>query len=157
MSVQDVVITRRDERGRTLELPPALRANLWQKGQTPNPGGRGGLYQEALQLSRKKSVAAMERMIQLAELNEIEPNGKLSPLSKNADPRVAAMCAQWVYERAWGKVKDYDPAKDEAQPLEFDPAKLNGKQLAAVKKAMMVLLAASVPDEQSTLQAEQPP
>jgi hypothetical protein len=119
MTVQEShVSARRDERGRWLELPPAMAAKKWQKGMpSANPGGKTGEYQRAVKLARDKSVAAMERMVQLAELDSVDESGRLAPLSKDSDPRVAAMCAQWVYERAWGKVKDYDPTKDAGEPL----------------------------------------
>jgi hypothetical protein len=38
-------------------------------------------------------------------------------LMDSADERVALMAADKIYERAWGKPRDYDPATDDAAPL----------------------------------------
>ena len=61
--------------------------------------------------------------------------------------------ANAILERAWGKPKEYDPSKDVGGPaVQFDPSKLSPKQLAVVKRALMVLLEASA---QTNDQSEQ--
>ncbi|MCW3474702.1 hypothetical protein [Limobrevibacterium gyesilva] len=83
-------------------IPPHGRGALrpFQPGQSGNPAGKGGLYQEAQRICREATPAAARRMVELM-------NSK--------DERVALMAADKVYERAWGKSKvapddDIDPA-----------------------------------------------
>lgn len=96
-------LPRRNERGQLMEMPHWNKP--FQKGVAANPSGAGGEYHKALKLARTKSVAVVERMVQLAELDEIEPDGKLSPLSRKADARVAALACQWLWECGWGKTR----------------------------------------------------
>jgi hypothetical protein len=80
-----------------------------QKGQTLNPGGRGGEYHETVKLAREHSVAAMQKMIALMDC---------------PDERVALLAQQTVLERAWGKAKDFDPNADKSD-ARFDLSKLS--------------------------------
>src|SRR6202030_3387382 len=124
----DLLPTPRDERGRCKALPPALAANIWKPGMpSPNPTGKGGLYQECLKIARQKTPEAVRR---LAELMASE------------DERVAAVACNSILDRAWGKPKDYDPKAEEKDPLRFDPSKLSERQLAQVKQAMLLIMQA---------------
>jgi hypothetical protein len=81
---------------------PAREANgQWCKGQSGYQG-RGKHetpdYKLCRSLCRQHSAAAAQEMIRLFEHCE--------------DERVRYMAAQWVYEQAWGKARDYDPAED---------------------------------------------
>jgi hypothetical protein len=92
-------------------LPPALQTKRWQPGQSGNPSGKGGDYQRCLTLCREASYDSAQEIIRLRDASD--------------DDRVRFMAATWLFERAWGKPKDYDP-KSEAQPgLKFDPSKLS--------------------------------
>lgn len=89
----------RDERGRHVVLPPAMRAHMWVKGQpSPNPSGKSGEFQRCRSLCRDASYDAAQELIRLGLESE--------------DERVRFMANSWVYERAWGKPKDYDPHAD---------------------------------------------
>jgi hypothetical protein len=84
-------------------LPPAMEARKWQKGQSGNPSGKGGLYHEVQRLARDASPEAMKKMIALMDCD---------------DPRVAYMAPNTVMERAWGRAREYDPAADpESRPV----------------------------------------
>jgi hypothetical protein len=50
------------------------------------------------------------------------------------------MAATWLYERAWGKPKEYDPTTEEPNGVRYDLSKLSPQQLAEVKQAMLLLL-----------------
>jgi hypothetical protein len=128
-----------------------MAANMWRKGTAPpNPAGRGGLYQQALRLARDKSTAAVERMVQLAELDQVDEFGKLAPLSPDADPRVAALAAQWVFERAWGRVRDYDPTKVAGEPPLTIEAR-RAEAMETLKAAFERVLAAQAPQEDAAV------
>jgi hypothetical protein len=44
------------------------------------------------------------------------------------DERVRFTCAAWIYERAWGKPKAYDPSIEKAPRVVFDLAHLSREQ-----------------------------
>jgi hypothetical protein len=67
----------------------------FQPGNAANPGGLGGQYREVLALARQASPYAMKKLIKLID---------------HRNPRVAAVAAEKVLERAWGKVKEVDPS-----------------------------------------------
>ena len=61
-------------------------------------------------------------------------------LMDSADERVALMAADKVYERAWGKAREFDPAKDGEEPLRrlcsqaaLESEKLTPLELAAIE------------------------
>jgi hypothetical protein len=95
------VPTPRDARGRTTRLPEAFRANIWKPGQSGNLSGTGGEYQRCLKLCRASSYEAAVEIVRLSKESD--------------DDRVRYMAATWVYERAWGKPKEYDPLKEKLQ------------------------------------------
>jgi hypothetical protein len=134
----------RDNRGRLISLPAALAANIWRPGQSGNPGGKGGDFKLVQRLCREKSAAAAKRMFELAELDAIDESGELPPLSAKADPRIVALASQWVYERAWGPPKPFDP-KDEPNPSrpKFDPRLLTPEQLDIVEYALKLMVRAT--------------
>jgi hypothetical protein len=89
----------------------------WQKGVSPNPGGRGGEYHETVSLARKASPDAMRKLIAKMDSD---------------DERVAVIAMQGVLERAWGKPKEMDPKDfDRARPR-LDLTKLSPEQIAVL-------------------------
>jgi hypothetical protein len=108
-------------------LPPEFVANKWQKGFAPNPSGKGGQYHETMKLCRNASAESIVELIRLRDHSD--------------DDRVRYMAATWLYERAWGKIKEYDP-KSEEQPLPFDPSKLTPGQFNKLRAAMQMLIQA---------------
>jgi hypothetical protein len=95
-------------------LPPALAANRWRPGQSGNPLGHSGTYGEAMKIARSYAPAAMHRLAELAELNQLDSEGNLVPLSDlpDADRRVIAVAANSILDRAFGKPK---PAVEEKE------------------------------------------
>ena len=69
----------------------------WRPGQSGNPTGQGALYQEAQRLCREKTPRASARLIELME---------------SSDERVAFMASKEVWERGFGKARDYDPREE---------------------------------------------
>jgi hypothetical protein len=65
---------------------------------------------------------------------------KLAALMDCGDPRVEAVAANALLERAFGKPKDYDP-KSEVQSVQaFDPSAMSAQELAAIKSAVQLIL-----------------
>jgi hypothetical protein len=133
----------RDARGRMTTLPPALRARQWASGQSGNPSGRGGLYHEVQRLAREASPGAVQRLIELAQLDRVDEEGKLLPLTADADPRVVMMASSTLIERGFGKPRDdYDPKADEPPRPRFNPALYTAAQLAQIEAALRLVAAA---------------
>src|ERR1700674_4804218 len=98
----------------------ALRAaervqDLPRLGQSGHPGGKGGTFYEAQQICRQATPEAARVMVEL--LNSV-------------DDRVRLMAADKVYERAFGKPKEYDP--NESPGGGIDLTKLSDRDLAAL-------------------------
>ncbi len=102
-SVEESKGPQRDGSGRWLAgiTPPGARP--WQKGESGNPHGAGDAYHAALKHVRARSSDIVDRMIELAELNNVTPDGRLAPLTSRSDARVVASACQWLWECGWGK------------------------------------------------------
>jgi hypothetical protein len=83
-------------------LPAALAANLWKPGQSGHPGGKGGTYYEMMRLARQLTPQATQILIDIA-----------SDPSEEARSRIVAI--GMLYDRAWGKPKDYHSARDKEE------------------------------------------
>jgi hypothetical protein len=101
-----------DSLGRTTVLPKALAASRWQPGRSGNPTGQTREYGEVMKIARSYAPAAMHRLAELAELNRLDSEGNLVPLSDlpDADRRVIAVAANSILDRALGRPK---PAVEE--------------------------------------------
>jgi hypothetical protein len=100
----------------------------------------------------------VRRLIELAEISEVDENGNLPPLSAKADPRVVTVAANAVIERAFGKPKDYDPSKEHGpnQP-KFDPRLLSPQQLEVVQYALRLVASATrAPGDVETVIEQKP-
>jgi hypothetical protein len=84
------------------------------------------LFAEVRQIYRECSPAAAREMCRLALEAE--------------DERVRSVCAGMVMDRAWGRVKDYDPEKEapkKAPP--FDPSPYTTEELRRMQEVMMMI------------------
>jgi hypothetical protein len=64
----------------------------------------------------------------------------LIELIQSEDERVALMAADKVYERAWGKPKDYDPnAESVKKPPPFDPKLYTTDELRRMQEVMTMI------------------
>jgi hypothetical protein len=88
---------RRRRRGRPQTNSRSL-ANLiphrYKPGESGNHGGRTDQYLEAQRICRDATPAAARKMVALMD---------------SEDERVALMAADKVFERAWGKPREYNP------------------------------------------------
>jgi hypothetical protein len=137
-------------------LPPEMRAKMWQKGQSGNPGGKRPEYFEMQRIAREASPAAAKRLVEMAYLDAIDEDGNLAPLPINADRRIVSWAVDKLMERAWGKPKEYDPLteKDPNKP-KFDPRLLSPQQLDIVEYALKLMVQATRAPGEATV-IEQP-
>lgn len=62
----------------------------WQAGQTGNPRGRPKKSREIQELAREDTLEAYNT---------------IKKIMRRSDQKLALQAAQWIVERAWGKVK----------------------------------------------------
>jgi len=75
--------------------------------------------------------------------------------SESADDRVRYMAAQWTYEQAWGKARDFDPnAEREPSPLDF--SRLTAEQRQQVRAALELLATTVAPHNGEVESPDQP-
>ena len=101
-----------------------MKARMWTKGTAPNPGGRSGEYQRCLMLCRKSSYDAALEIIRLSQESD--------------DERVRFMSATWVYERAWGKAKEFDP-NAERPATTFNPRDYTAEELVQIEATLKLI------------------
>jgi hypothetical protein len=108
----------------------------YKKGQTGNPGGKTKQFAQCQRLCREASPDAARRLIELIQ---------------SEDERVALMAADKIFERAWGRPKEYDPnAETVKKPPPFDPSLYTTdelRQMQAVMK-MIAIRQGLIPEEE---------
>jgi hypothetical protein len=106
-----------EQRRRT--LPAALAAHCWRPGQSGNPGGHSGLYGEAIALARQAAPEAVSRLIELM---------------RSDDERVAAVAANSILDRAFGRPRPAEDApseQDEIAGMSSEERRRELRELAA--------------------------
>ena len=98
---------------------------MWKPGQSGNPGGFGGEYQRCLRLCRDASYEAAEEIIRLGRESD--------------DDRVRFTAASWIFERSWGRPKDYDPADEPKPKRRFDPSRYSIEELKQIQAALLLM------------------
>ena len=101
---------------------------MWQKGQAPNPTGKGGKFQEARSICREASPEAARKLVELID---------------DPDPKIAGWASEKVLERAWGKPKEYDPEDEGHQAMPLDPSALSPDQRQRFMQLLRLLLSAA--------------
>jgi len=94
---------------------------MWKPGQSGNPKGAIGEWQRCRALCREHSEAAAKEIIRL--------------FSESQDDRVRYMAAQWTYEQAWGKAREFNPNAEPA-PSTFDPSRLTLEQRQQMRQLL---------------------
>jgi len=100
---------------------PAFAERMWKPGQSGNPKGAIGEWQRCRALCREHSEAAAKEIIRL--------------FSESLDDRVRYMAAQWTYEQAWGKAREFNP-NAEPTPSTFDPSRLTLEQRQQMRQLL---------------------
>jgi hypothetical protein len=93
--------------GRWLRGVVPKGARPWQPGVSANPGGEGGLYHEMQRLAREFTPAATRYLIEIAQ-------------DRGEDTRNRIVAMSMLYERAWGKPKEFDPNAQQKPPLNLE-------------------------------------
>jgi hypothetical protein len=117
----------------------------WRPGVSPNPGGHPASYREARRaLQDWASKQGVQRLIELAA----------SP-----DDRVASVVVLGIFDRAYGKAKEFDPS-EEKPSVRVDVSKLTLEQrkqfLAMIRKTATVDVSAFVPSQEGPARAAEP-
>src|SRR6267143_1716502 len=95
------------------------------KVKSGNPGGRSKQFAQCQRLCREASPDAARRLIELMQ---------------SEDERVALMAADKVFERAWGRPKDYDPnAETPKKAPPFDPKLYTTDELRQMQAVMTMI------------------
>src|SRR4029077_8951470 len=93
----------------TQEAERRCSHRLWPltAGNPVKAAGHTREYGDAMRIARSYAPAAMHRLAPLAELNPLDSEGNLVPLSElpDADRRVVAVAANSIPDRALGKPK----------------------------------------------------
>jgi hypothetical protein len=106
-------------------MPASLAPYAFKPGVSGCPGGKGGAFFEAQKICRDASPQAARVMIELLG----------SP-----DDRVRLMAAREISERAWGRPKDFDPAREPSQRTAFDPRQYSAQELVLIEQALLLML-----------------
>ena len=124
---ENLLPSGRDARGRMTALPPALRARQWAPGESGNPGGRGGLYHEVQRLAREASPSAVQRLIELAQLDRVDEEGKLLPLTSDGRPPPGRNDGVQHVDRTWVRkaARRLRPESRRATEAEVQPRPLH--------------------------------
>jgi hypothetical protein len=98
----------------------------YKKRQTGNPGGKTKLFAQVQRICREASPEAARRLIELMH---------------SEDERVALMAADKVFERAWGRPKEYDPNAESTKkpPPPFDPSLYTTEELRRMQEVMLMI------------------
>ncbi len=138
---------RRNERGQLMEAPSWLRP-AWKKGDVPNPTGAGNAYHQAVKKARGYSPAMVDRMVELAELDNIGEDGKLAPLSRRTDARVALQATDWLWQCAWGKTRSPSVGDDDKPGVTIEQRR--DEAMAILQAAFeRVIVASKAQEEQA--------
>src|SRR5215472_12217080 len=106
---------------------PAFAQRIWKPGQSGNPKGAIGEWQRCRALCRENSAAAAQEIIRL--------------FSESEDDRVRYMAAQWTYEQAWGKPKEFDPNAEGEKRGSLDLSRFSAEQRAQLRELLQLATA----------------
>jgi hypothetical protein len=127
---------QRDARGRWLPGTTPTGARPWRKGQVPNPSGKGGAYHEMQRLAREYTPRGTEILREIAD-------------DPNEDSRNRIVAIGMLFDRAWGKPREYDPqaeAREEQNKSSFDPRRYTEEELEVIEAGLrMTLTGGSAP------------
>jgi hypothetical protein len=118
---------QRDARGRWLPGANPAGASPWRKGQAPNPSGRGGDYHEMQRLAREFTPRATEILREIAD-------------DPNEDSRNRIVAIGMLYDRAWGKPKEYDPKSEQPEDKgTFNPRDFSPQELIEIERVLRLM------------------
>ena len=108
----------------------------------PNGSGedlRGAAYRRAAAIGRQYMANALLRLVEAAELDRIDDEGRLLPLSKGADQRVVIVAVRDYLNRVVGSQPIKDPEVLAPNARKFDPSIYTAEQLAQLEAALRMV------------------
>ena len=119
---------QRDGKGRWLPGVTPAGARPWRKGQAPNPTGKGGDYHEMQRLAREFTPRATEILRDIAN-------------DPSEDSRNRIVAIGMLYDRAWGKPKEYDPAAEKPEDKgTFNPRDFSPQELTEIERVLRLMI-----------------
>jgi hypothetical protein len=108
-------------------LAQTLREKCWQPGHSGNPSGKGGLYHEMQRLAREFTPRATEILRDIAN-------------DPGEDSRNRIVAIGMLFDRAWGKPKEYDATAEKPAEPDFNPRDYAPEELDVIEAALRLML-----------------
>ncbi len=107
----------------------------------------GNSIRHASRIGHRYMAHAMLRLVELAQLDEVNDRGELMPLSPDVDRRVALVAVRDYLDRVLGREKMTDPDTLEPPRARFDPSIYTPEQLAQIEQTLRMVAAAQAEAE----------
>jgi hypothetical protein len=107
-----------------------MEARKWRPGQSGNPSGRSGLFQEMQRRAREATPELIDYLLEIAR-------------DGDEDARNRIVAIQIMLERGWGKVPICEPESLEQKP-EPDWSRLTPEQREQIRAVVTMLKAVAV-------------
>jgi hypothetical protein len=140
--VEGIVIRSRNE----VTPRPAPRTRPLGEGD-PHHRGVGNSMRHASRIGHRYLANAMLRLVELAQLDEVNDRGELMPLSPDADRRVVMVAVRDYLDRVLGREKMADSDSLEATRARFDPSLYTPEQLAQIEQTLRMIAATQAESE----------
>jgi hypothetical protein len=119
---------------------PAPRTRPLGVGDLHNRGV-GNSMRHASRIGHRYLPNAMLRLVELAQLDEVNDRGELMPLSPDADRRVVMVAVRDYLDRVLSREKMADPDSLEPTRARFDPSLYTPEQLAQIEQTLRMIAA----------------
>jgi hypothetical protein len=103
--------------------------------------GVGNSMRHASRIGHRYLPNAMLRLVELAQLDEVNDRGELMPLSPDADRRVVMVAVRDYLDRVLGREKMADPDSLEPTRARFDPSLYTPEQLTEIERVLRMVAA----------------
>jgi hypothetical protein len=108
----------------------------------------------ASRIGHRYMANAMLRLVELAQLDEVNDRGELMPLSPDADRRVVMVAVRDYLDRVLGREKMTDPDTLEPTRTKFDPSIYTPEQLAQIEATLRMVEAVQQPETEAQAAGE---
>ena len=99
----------------------------------------GNSIRHASRIGHRYMANAMLRLVELAQLDEVNDRGELMPLSPDTDRRVVMVAVRDYLDRVLGREKMADPDASEPARARFDPSLYTPEQLAQIEATLRMV------------------
>ena len=101
----------------------------------------GNSSRHASRIGHRYMANAMLRLVELAQLDEVNDRGELMPLSPDADRRVVMVAVRDYLDRVLGREKMTDPDAFEPARARFNPSLYTPEELAQIEATLRMVAA----------------